>query len=110
MSDSNSDNLKNSNFISLHCPTCDNLDCPIVPLNRWYDSDSLIGCVRQISEDDEIEYYHLKEEVLPFLKNNKNKDYVQRMCKNLDKVQNKIYNSPISNKLDSKGKIISPRR
>ena len=78
----------NSYKITLECSKCDNIQCRIgdfiLPSKKQ-------GCVREVSEDLYIQYYHFINEVWDFCKKDK---YYEQVMQVLDKV----YKSKIVNK------------
>ena len=89
-------------YITLKCWGCDHPTCRLGQMVHEGDKD---GCVRQVSEDLFIEYYHQLKEVWPFaLKESVeivNKEYEKTM-----QVLDKIYNSPCTKKYGKGFKVI----
>lgn len=90
-------------FISLRCIDCENTTCRAA--KRYVPIDSLEGCTRKVSEDDAAKYYHLLEEVAPFLYIKTSKEYQSRTYKEITDFLEYIYSKPFGQKLNRKGTI-----
>ena len=90
-------------IIKLKCSECENSTCCYS--NKYIPIDSLEGCTRKVIEDVEIEYYHLINEVAPFMYMNTTKEYQTKTYNQIINLLNNIYSMPIGQKLDKKGKV-----
>lgn len=90
-------------FISLSCIDCENTHCD--KSRRYIPSDSLEGCTRKVTEDEAAKYYHLLEEVAPFMYINTTKEYQSRTYKEIIDYLEYIYSCPFGQKLNKYGKI-----
>lgn len=90
-------------IVKLRCSECGNISCCYA--NKYIPIDSLEGCTRKVTEEVEIEYYHLINEVAPFMYMNTTKEYQNKTYHEIDRLLNNIYSMPIGQKLDKKGKV-----
>lgn len=90
-------------ILNFSCATCDNIDCNIGA--KYFTLDSLIGCSRQVSEEEYAKYIHYMNEIVPFWKNY-SLDYVNSSYLEIYSFLQNIYTYPIVHKLDKKGKVI----
>lgn len=92
-------------IVKLRCGECENISCCYA--NKYIPMDSLEGCTRKVTEDMEIEYYHLINEVAPFMYMNTTKEYQNNVYHQIIQLLNNIYSMPIGVKLNKKGKAKS---
>lgn len=93
-------------YVNLYCNHCDNIDCELRKLGSANPIEWLIGCTRDLSEDDYIEFEHIYHEIIPFIGMGQYKDeYV-----NIDAFNKKLFNSKIGTLLDVNGKADNRKR
>lgn len=92
-------------YVKLKCTECDNCDCKLCEIGKWLDYNSEEGCIRECDELLADKYYHLRQEVMPFLSTYNNKNTVKEIFNEIDDIENQLYNNNINNKIDKKGKI-----
>lgn len=90
-------------LIQLKCSECENSRCCYA--RRYIPYDSLEGCTRKVSEELELQYEHLVHEVQPFMYMKTTKEYQNKTYNDIINCLQNIYNSPMGQKLDSKGKV-----
>ena len=90
-------------IIKLQCGTCENSTCCYS--KKYIPYDSLEGCTRKVDEDLEIEYYHMINEVAPFMYMKTTKEYQNKTYKEIIGLLDKVYSSPIGVKLDKHSKV-----
>lgn len=95
--------MDDETFISLRCIDCENTNCRIS--KRYVPIDSLEGCTRKVSEDEAAKYYHLLEEVAPFLNIKTTKEQQSRIYKEIIDYLEYIYTKPFGQKLNKRGEI-----
>ena len=54
-------------FLRLNCFDCENSNCTKCPTGTYISVDIPKGCLREVSEEDYISYFHYINEMLPFL-------------------------------------------
>lgn len=89
-------------IIKLQCNQCENDSCCYS--KKYIAENSLEGCTRKVDEDMEIEYFHLINEVAPFMYMKTSKEYQNKTYKEIIDLLFKIYSMPIGVKLDKNGK------
>lgn len=95
-------------YIRLFCKNCENFDCKIHPIGRWFNTDAELGCTKGISETLAAQYYHLNQEVMPFMYINKsNQDVINKNYMELVNIENQIYQAPFGVMFDEKGKALN---
>lgn len=90
-------------FITLQCGNCDNINCHLC--RKYIPEDSKEGCTRKVSEEQGDMFYHYMNEVIPFIAMYKNYDLAQNKLEEIYQFLLKIYDCPIGQLLDDKGKI-----
>jgi DNA-directed RNA polymerase beta subunit len=93
------------NLITLKCGNCDKFECDICPIGTYVPEGSERGCIRSVTENIAAQYEYINEELMYINKNNKR--YYNYLLKEKEENQNKIFDSPLVNKLDKNGKIVS---
>lgn len=93
-------------IITLKCSECENGECRLCPLGSWIKDGSKRGCTRIISEDEYIQYEHMNNEVIPFLKLNNNIEYKKEAYKEFISLLDIIYTRPIGAKIAANGKVM----
>lgn len=93
-------------FITLRCHDCDNINCDICPCGTYVDENNLRGCTRKVSEEDYVKYEHYINEVLPFLRLNKNKETTSHTIKEIMAFLYYIYSRPLGVKLGKSGRAL----
>lgn len=93
-------------IITLKCNECENFNCEICPIGSWIDPDSLKGCTRNVEEDICIQFFHLQQEISPFLKINPTPQKSEAYYREAARLQNKIYSTEVLQKIGKSGKII----
>lgn len=92
----------NNLHITLNCWECDHPTCR---LGQMVHENTRDGCVRQVSEELFIEYYHQLKEVWPFALK-ESKDTVNREYNKLMDILYKVYSSPIVKRYGKGFKVI----
>lgn len=80
---------ENNLYITLNCWECDHPTCR---LGQMVHENTKDGCVRQVSEELFIEYYHQLKEVWPFALK-ESKEVIDREYKNTMEILDKVYSS-----------------
>ena len=93
-------------YVNLYCNHCDNADCELRKLGSANPIEWLIGCTRDLSEEDYIEFEHIYNEVLPFISKGQYKDEYL----NIDQFNKKLFNAKIGTKLYINGKADNIKR
>lgn len=89
--------------IYLKCKDCDNTECKLA--RAYIPQDSQEGCVRTASEDQYEKYYHLFKEEMPFMYQDTDKSYQNRVYKNIVSFLAWLYDQDVCGKLDKNGKV-----
>lgn len=91
--------------IRLKCRDCDCGECDIYPIGIYLNKHSKKGCVRLVSEEMYIQYYHDMNEELPFLKTYKN-EQAKKIYNEIINHNNLIYNCPITKIITDNGNLL----
>lgn len=93
-------------IVKLKCNDCPSFSCGICPIGKWVDNESLRGCSRKLTEDEYIEYLHIKEEVIPFVKSRQN----FKVFDSVDRIDKLLLSKPLVHEFDDRGKVVETRR
>lgn len=90
-------------FVTLRCAECDNTECSAA--RAYVPQDSLEGCTRKLSDQESEEFYHLTEEVRPFLHLRPVSDATRQQFTAIDRLLDRVYLAPIGRKLGTDGRV-----
>jgi hypothetical protein len=93
-------------YITLRCRDCENESCLLCPQGAYISENNLMGCTRQVTEEEKIIYNHYTNEVIPFLHLSKNKKSEIELYKEIISFLLSLYSKPIGTKLGKRGKAI----
>lgn len=95
-------------YIRLFCKDCENFDCKIHPIGRWFNTDAELGCTKGISETLAAQYAHINEEIMPFIYiNHTDQNTINKTYQELINIEEQIYKAPFGVMFDEKGKSLN---
>lgn len=93
-------------YITLRCFDCENIECKICPCGKYISENSKQGCTRQLTDEEADKYYHLLEEVRPFIYKDTTKEYQNKTYKKIIDFLYDIYSKPLGQKIGKSGKAV----